>query len=120
MIETEDRGELVKKEKKKKVKVKVTYAKYTKMANLIALYLRSKEEAGLAGLTQKEIVAYYLEQCDIDEDDEDHVQQETKLCKRVIKRLLEKDNVLINVGDGADAAGEDGGLIMVHPNYVPS
>ena len=113
-----------KKKKKKKKKVKVTFEKYQRMANLIAIHLRTLENTNRPGLTQDEIVKYYLEQIGVG-DDQEEVQTETKLCVRVIKRLLEKDNVLVRVGgeddfDGDQADGDSSGkaLIMVHPNYV--
>ena len=113
-----------KKKKKKKKKVKVTFEKYQRMANLIAIHLRTLENTNRPGLTQDEIVKYYLEQIGVG-DDQEEVQTETKLCVRVIKRLLEKDNVLVRVGGDGDFGGDqaDGdssgkALIMVHPNYV--
>ena len=90
-----------KKKKKKKKKVKVTFEKYQRMANLIAIHLRTLENTNRPGLTQDEIVKYYLEQIGVG-DDQEEVQAETKLCIRVIKRLLEKDNVLVRVGGEND------------------
>ena len=102
---------LVKRVKKKK-KVKVKFEKYTSMANMIAMHLRQLEDSGTPGLTQGQIVEYYLSQCDLG-DDEDMKEMETKLCQRVIRRLLEKDNVLVRV----DANTGEDSLISVHPNY---
>ena len=104
-------SELVKRVKKKK-KVKVTFEKYTSMANMIAMHLRQLEDSGTPGLTQGQIVEYYLGQCDLG-DEEDLKSDETKLCQRVIRRLLEKDNVLVRV----DANTGEDSLISVHPNY---
>ena len=97
---------------KKKKKVKVTFEKYTSMANMIAMHLRQLEDSGTPGLTQGQIVEYYLGQCDLG-DEEDLKSDETKLCQRVIRRLLEKDNVLVRV----DANTGEDSLISVHPNY---
>ena len=60
------------------------------------------------------------------EDDEEEIKRERKLCIRVIKRLLDKDNVLIRVAqdnqmdiDGSGSGdSSSSALIMVHPNYV--
>ena len=111
------------KKKKKKKKVKVTFEKYQQMANMIAMHLRSLENRSRPGLTQEEIVKYYLDQLGI-EDDEEEIKRERKLCIRVIKRLLDKDNVLIRVAQDnqmdIDGSGDSSSsaLIMVHPNYV--
>ena len=48
-----------------------------------------------------------------DLNEEDLKSDETKLCQRVIRRLLEKDNVLVRV----DANTGEDSLISVHPNY---
>ena len=93
------------------------------MANMIAMHLRSLENGSRPGLTQEEIVKYYLDQLGI-EDDEEEIKRERKLCIRVIKRLLDKDNVLIRVAQDnqmdIDGSGDSSSsaLIMVHPNYV--
>ena len=83
------------------------------MANMIAMHLRQLEDSGTPGLTQAQIVEYYLGQCDLGDDEEDQKSVEAKLCQMVIVRLLEKDNVLVRV----DANTGDDGLISVHPNY---
>ena len=117
--DTNDKPKKKRKRKKSKLRLKNTQ----QMANMIAMHLRSLENGSRPGLTQEEIVKYYLDQLGI-EDDEEEIKRERKLCIRVIKRLLDKDNVLIRVAQDnqmdIDGSGDSSSsaLIMVHPNYV--
>ncbi len=114
-----------KKKKKKKKKIKVSHEKYTRVSNMIAMHLRKNETETRPGMTEKELIGYYLKvaQCTTEEERD----MERDLVSRIIRRLVTKDGVLVVVGvneggkgDSRDASSDSNRLLRVHPNFSPS
>ncbi|KXS11015.1 MCM-domain-containing protein [Gonapodya prolifera JEL478] len=101
------------------------YDKYRNITNAIVTKLRQQEERDLPDMKMSEIVEWYLESIEDELDSEEQLLLETKLVKLVIKRLCQKDNVLVRLRtvptgeDGPDLADEADPVLVVHPNYYP-
>lgn len=126
--------------------VQMTYAEYRRLADMLAMFIRNKEDEAVAdgrrqkAVLQREVVKYYLTQRE-DISSEDQLIRERKLINQIIKRLVEKDNVLMRVEaqlepqdyakDGEenpadddddeeedDDFAEEKSWLVVHPNHV--
>jgi DNA replication licensing factor MCM6 len=113
------------KKKKKKKKIKVSHEKFTRVSNMIAMHLRKNETETRPGMTEKELIGYYIKvaQCATAEERD----MERDLVSRIIRRLVTKDGVLVVVGtseggggDSRDAGRDSNRLLRVHPNFSPS
>jgi DNA replication licensing factor MCM6 len=104
-----------------KEKTQIKFEEYERIANALAAYLRSNEEQDSQSyLTWQQVAAWYLEQCELEIGDSiDELERLRKLVNLVMKRLLEKDHVLIFI-DGDDEGSPHDRKIAVHPNYVIS
>nr|XP_039262507.1 DNA replication licensing factor MCM6-like [Styela clava] len=116
----------------KKVQSKISFEDYKRMSNMLVLHMRQKEEAaeeesgeGDGGALKKStLINWYLEQIAEDlESEEDLIEKKTVL-EKVINRLVNRDHVLIELGqtglkDGESAEShEKDPILVVHPNYV--
>ena len=112
----------------------ISFEKYQAVANGIAIFLRRREENGEGGCKQTDVVAWYLEQriADGDLETEEDLIRERDFVNRIIRRLVDRDGVLVTLEDAEDdeeEVGEDGEkrekspmdeenrFIAVHPNY---
>lgn len=116
--------------KKQKKKTKISFEQYESMANAIAAHMRSLERdnddddddaegGGTRFLTWSEVVEWYLEQ--VEQEIGSSVEQLDETRKKVnlvIRRLLNKENVLTAVGQHPQNKSEEQQtLLSVHPNY---
>jgi DNA replication licensing factor MCM6 len=114
--------------------MQISFEKYQAVANGIAIFLRRREENGEGGCKQTDVVAWYLEQriADGDLETEEDLIRERDFVNRIIRRLVDRDGVLVTLEDAEDddeEVGEDGEkrekspmdeenrFIAVHPNY---
>lgn len=77
-------------------KATITYDKYVAMMNLIVKKVSQDDSEGGDGLTQDEIVDWYLNQKEDDLNSETEYHAERRLAYKVLKRL-EKDKILMSV-----------------------
>ncbi len=122
-----------------KKQVKLSYAEYTKMANIIVHYLRDKETeaetdgAGdnVSGSTKRsDVISWYLQEV-VNEDEvsgQDELLEKKQIAEKVIDKMAYDDNVLIplnktGLGGAKGAVGAEGDsedpYLIVHPNYMP-
>jgi DNA replication licensing factor MCM6 len=110
--------------KSNKKKISISFEEYESMANAIAIHLRSLENdddpTRTTYLPWNEIVEWYLEQVENDIGSSMEQLRETKKkVNLVIRRLLNKENVLTAVGrHPQNSTEEQQTLLSVHPNYV--
>lgn len=122
---------------------RMTYEEYMRIANMLATFLRNKEDAARASkaqvvaVRQRDVVRFYLSQR-MDITTEEQLVTERRLINLIIKRLVETDNILMEMDvdaddeakDPLDSDDEDGDededmfpeekrMLVVHPNYVP-
>ena len=112
--------------KKKKKKAQITFEQYQAISNALASHMRAiedrsnlAEEELPAYISRGEAVRWYLEQCESDIGDSvEELERLKKLTELVIQRLIEKDRVLVQIGEYSDDIPNDDRLIAVHPNFV--
>jgi hypothetical protein len=92
---------------------------------MIAMHLRKNESEQRPGMTEAELIAYYVKEARASTEEEK--EGERDLVSRILRRLVSKDGVLIVVsaGDGGDeeessGKSESDRLLRVHPNFLPS
>ena len=115
-----------KKRKKKKKKTNITFEQYQSISNALAMHLRfiedrsnTSEEEIPAYISRSDAVKWYLEQCEAEIGDSlEELERMKKLTDLVVQRLIEKDRVLVYIGDYPDSVPVDDRLIAVHPNFV--
>lgn len=83
----------------------ISFQQYQRVANLLVLHLQGTGKA-----TRDDLVNWYLAQREAEGalGSEEELLEQTKLIKKIVKRLLVKDRVLIRTKDDE---------IIVHPNY---
>jgi hypothetical protein len=74
-----------------RAKLAIDYEKYRKISNAIVTRLRENEEEGKdEGMTQSQVIDWYLEKIEDELDSEEALLQERKIVSLVIKRLYQK------------------------------
>ena len=112
--------------KRQKKKTKISFEEYESMANAIATHLRSLEDEDNESKTRylkwSEVVEWYLEQVETDIGSSiERLEETRRKLNLVIRRLLNKENVLMAVGEPPQHKREEQeALLAVHPNYVVS
>lgn len=125
--------------KKKKKKLQLTYAEYQVMKQAFALRLQQQETAVNAALQEAasadgsavvrraaaadfsmrvgDLIAWYLESQELQTAEE--LKSKRTLCRKVIQRLIDVDNVLYYTQDAAEVAAlaEDDRLVALNPDY---
>jgi len=95
-------------------KITLSYERYKKISNLIALHLAKHE----SGMRQIDITQWYINEAVSDREiaGDEALVAELRLVKSVIHRLITKDRVLLVVDEAPDG-NLDNRVIVVHPNY---
>ena len=103
-----------------KEKMILTFEEYRRITDLMVRYLRQKEvEAGdeeVPEVSQGMLISWFIENVD-DLETEEEVEQREKILAAVIRKLVERENILLVVSDSPDGSVEDR-ILSVHPNYV--
>ncbi|RCN23904.1 hypothetical protein ANCCAN_30407 [Ancylostoma caninum] len=98
-------------------KLKITFEKYKRLADMLVLHMRSDEEGvdeeEYEGVRQDSLIDWYLEMIEGDLESEEDLNIQRTICQRVIRRLVTEDHVLIEMD-----SDEKNPLLCVHPNYV--
>jgi hypothetical protein len=101
----------------------ISYDKYSKVSKSIVLYIRSQEESGEAGapggghgLRQGDVVEWYLNQQD-ELDSIEKLDEERRLVKRIIQRMMNVDNNLMLVAQ-SESGRVDDRVLTVRQDYV--
>ncbi|KAG1172218.1 hypothetical protein G6F70_004641 [Rhizopus microsporus] len=105
-------------------KISIPYEKFEEIKQMLAIKLHQVQEESdeEAGITQDKLIMWYLEQMENDLDEE-ALEFEVTVVKKVIKKLLKTGETLIAVRqdqdeDALEQFSEDNPLLMLHPNYV--
>ncbi|KAJ6229453.1 intein-containing DNA replication licensing factor mcm6 precursor [Anaeramoeba flamelloides] len=104
---------------KESSKIVITFKKYSKIARMVTLHMRKVELMGEQdGMTQIQIINWYIKQIQDDLQTEEELINETKLARQVIRRLVSVDRILIEIQQPETNQSEDERILIVHPNYV--
>lgn len=119
-----------------KKKMTVTYEHFQKVTCALVMRLRQheeslKDEAGLAGLKQADLIKWYVEDLNSQQvfDTMSGLLEEVKIVRSIIQHLIDREGVLVVLDDGpqAPAPGTEGlaqstrndqRVLAVNPNYV--
>ncbi|KAJ6229448.1 DNA replication licensing factor mcm6 [Anaeramoeba flamelloides] len=86
---------------------------------MVTLHMRKVELMGEQdGMTQIQIINWYIKQIQDDLQTEEELINETKLARQVIRRLVSVDRILIEIQQPETNQSEDERILIVHPNYV--
>ncbi|CAG0895485.1 unnamed protein product [Cyprideis torosa] len=115
----------------KKVHMKLTFAQYKAMTNLLIMRMRQEEalqeeadEGTDVGLRKNDVINWYLEEIQDDIQSEAELVEKKLLLEKVIDRLIYKDRVIIPLTQSGLRTGDEGEVeddnpvLVVHPNYV--
>jgi len=101
----------------------ISYDKYSNVSKSIVLYIRSQEEDGETsapggghGLRQGDVVEWYLNQQD-ELDSIEKLDEERRLVKRIIQRMIKVDNNLMLVKE-PESGRVDDRVLTVRQDYV--
>ncbi|CAH1772509.1 unnamed protein product [Owenia fusiformis] len=122
----------VKEDTRGKKPTTLSYEDYKHMANLLVLHLRSTigedEDSDDSGMKRSDLVNWYLTEISGTIDSEDELIEKKTLVEKVIYRLINADNVIIELKqtglkgrskhDEGDIIDEVDPILVVHPNYV--
>ncbi|CAG0905092.1 unnamed protein product, partial [Cyprideis torosa] len=129
----------------KKIHMKLTFAQYKAMTNLLIMRMRQEEalqeegelqmvrvrevmanadEGTDVGLRKNDVINWYLEEIQDDIQSEAELVEKKLLLEKVIDRLIYKDRVIIPLTQSGLRTGDEGEVeddnpvLVVHPNYV--
>ena len=80
-----------------------------------------------AGMKKSEVIAWYLDQVQDDVNTEAELLEQQDIIRKVVNRLIHKDNILLTLHETAEDAEMDSledqqeevdPILVVHPNYV--
>jgi len=96
--------------------IQITFEQYKQVANSVVAHLRRNTEIETNGMRKSEIIEWYLNNIQEDLASEEEYFSQQELIKRVLNRLINKDNVLLALREADDAPADP--YLVVHPNYV--
>uniref|UniRef100_A0A8C6N2A6 DNA replication licensing factor MCM6 n=1 Tax=Mus spicilegus TaxID=10103 RepID=A0A8C6N2A6_MUSSI len=109
-----------------KPSLRLGFAEYCRISNLIVLHLRKmEEEEDESALKRSELVNWYLKEIESEIDSEEELINKKTIIEKVVHRLTHYDHVLIELtqaglkgsSEGSESYGEDPYLV-VNPNYL--
>ncbi|KAG8442698.1 hypothetical protein GDO86_011479 [Hymenochirus boettgeri] len=112
-----------------KMELKISFAEYKQIANLLVLYMQRMEESEEdCHLTKSDLVNWYLKEIEADIETETELILRKHLAEKVIHRLIYYDHILIELskselktlGDEKDTAEDavEENILVVNPNYL--
>ncbi|XP_061746977.1 DNA replication licensing factor MCM6 isoform X1 [Nerophis ophidion] len=105
-----------------KPSLRLSFAEYQRISNLLVLHLRRSEEAEEEEeLKKSAVVNWYLKEIESEIDSEEELIHKKGLIEKVIHRLVNYDHILIQLSQsglkGSEAAGSEEVVLVVNPNY---
>jgi DNA replication licensing factor MCM6 len=108
-----------------KVKTKITYDKYMSILSLLVRRINADETSSGQGVEEEELKTWYLEQKEDEINDEDDLEVEKELVRKVLKRMV-RDNVIMQIrGEGLVEEEQDQSAMdvekvvyVLHPNVA--
>ncbi|EDM09875.1 minichromosome maintenance deficient 6 (MIS5 homolog, S. pombe) (S. cerevisiae), isoform CRA_b [Rattus norvegicus] len=119
-------GEDASQETVPKPSLRLGFAEYCRISNLIVLHLRKmEEEEDESALKRSELVNWYLKEIESEIDSEEELINKKRIIEKVVHRLTHYDHVLIELtqaglkgsSEGSESYEEDPYLV-VNPNYL--
>lgn len=107
-----------------KPSLRLSFAEYKRISNLLVLHLRKSEEVEEEEeLKKSAVVNWYLKEIEADIESEEDLINKKALVEKVIHRLVHYDHILIELsqaglkGSESASTGEEA-VLVVNPNYI--
>jgi len=97
-------------------KMKITYAEYQRIGQLLATYLARQEE-NREVVQEQDLIAWYMEQVEEDIQTEAELYEAQHLVQLIINRLIEKDRVILVYQPSEDPMKPEQRVLLKHPNF---
>ena len=97
-------------------KVRITYAEYQRIGQMLAAQLARSEDTG-DEVTEEDLVAWYMEQVEEQIETEAMLMEQQHLVQLIINRLIDKDRVIIVYRPSEDAMKPEQRVLVKHPNF---
>ncbi|KAG7279993.1 hypothetical protein CRUP_034115 [Coryphaenoides rupestris] len=107
--------------------LKMSFAEYRRISNLIVLHMHKMEDMEEEGsLKKSELVNWYLKELESEIETEEDLILKKTLFEKVLQRLIHYDHVVIELtqtglkksGDGEAPVTEEDPVLVVNPNYI--
>jgi len=97
-------------------KMKITFAEYQRIGQMLARYLSQQQDMGNV-ITEEDLIGWYMEQREQDIQTEAQLYEQQSLVQNVINRLVDKDRVLLQYKPSDDPNHPEHRTLMKHPNF---
>lgn len=107
-----------------KPSLRLSFAEYKRISNLLVLHLRKSEEVEEEDeLKKSAVVNWYLKAIEADIESEEDLINKKALVEKVIHRLVHYDHILIELSQAGlkgsePASAEEEAVLVVNPNYI--
>nr|XP_057923280.1 DNA replication licensing factor MCM6 isoform X1 [Doryrhamphus excisus]XP_057923282.1 DNA replication licensing factor MCM6 isoform X2 [Doryrhamphus excisus] len=106
-----------------KPSLRLSFAEYQRISNLLVLHLRRSEEAEEEEeLKKSAVVNWYLKEIESEIESEEELINKKGLIEKVIHRLVHYDHILIELSQsglkGSEPASTEEVVLVVNPNYI--
>ncbi|KAM9322307.1 DNA replication licensing factor MCM6 [Pholidichthys leucotaenia] len=107
-----------------KPSLRLSFAEYKRLSNLLVLHLRRAEDAEEEDeLKKSAVVNWYLKEMESEIDSEEELINKKSLIEKVIHRLVHYDHILIELSQAGlkgskPASTEEEAVLVVNPNYI--
>ncbi|CAL1580068.1 unnamed protein product [Knipowitschia caucasica] len=111
-------------ESQAKPSLRLSFAEYRRISNLLVLHLRKSEEVEEEEeLKKSAVVNWYLKEIEADIESEEDLINKKALVEKVIHRLVHYDHILIELSQAGlkgsePASTEEEAVLVVNPNYI--
>uniref|UniRef100_A0A8C8MGD0 DNA replication licensing factor MCM6 n=1 Tax=Oncorhynchus tshawytscha TaxID=74940 RepID=A0A8C8MGD0_ONCTS len=107
--------------------LKMTFAEYRRVSNLIVFHMQKMEDIDESSLKMSELINWYLKEMESEIESEAELVAKKNLIEKVLHRLIHYDHIIIEltktglkkVGDeGEEPVIEEDPFLVVNPNYI--
>eukprot|EP00931_Biecheleriopsis_adriatica_P028891 TRINITY_DN1721_c0_g3_i2.p1 TRINITY_DN1721_c0_g3~~TRINITY_DN1721_c0_g3_i2.p1 ORF type:complete len:845 (+),score=245.30 TRINITY_DN1721_c0_g3_i2:63-2537(+) len=96
-------------------RMKIGYAEYQRIALMLMRHLAAQEAAG-EEVKESDLISWYMEQVEEDIQTEEQLFQQQHLVQLIVKRMVDKDRVVIVARESEDPLQPEGRVLVKHPN----
>lgn len=97
-------------------RMKITYAEYQRIGQLLATHLARQEE-NREVVQEQDLIAWYMEQVEEDIHTEAELFEAQHLVQLIINRLIDKDRVILVYQPSEDPMKPEQRVLVKHPNF---
>lgn len=97
-------------------RVKITFAQYQKIGQMLTRYLWEREEAN-EEVKEEDLIGWYMEQVEDDISTDAQLYEHQYLVQLIISRLIDKDRVVMVARQSEDPLRPERRVLVKHPNF---